>query len=104
MDSERIKEIRKGKQKAAERKLANYQSSGYPKYYTEYSHYDDLVSICDIALSVSEIREQNSKFIMVLNELIDDAKRCDRYGDYDDMKLFVSRFLDVCNRNGFRRD
>ena len=104
MEKERIKEIRESKRKAAERKLANYQVTGYPKYYTEYSHYDDLVSICDIALSVSEIKDQNAKFIIILNDLIDDAKRCDRYGDYDDMKLFVSKFLDACNRNGFRRE
>lgn len=104
MDSERIKQIRNSKKKAADRKLANYQDSGYSKYYTEYSHYDDLVHICDMALSVSEIKDQNTKFMLIFNDLFTDAKRLDRYPDYDEMRVFVTRFLDACCKNGFRRD
>ena len=104
METERIKEIREGKRKAAERKLANFQASGYGKYYTEYSHYDDLVSICDIALSVSDIKSQNTKLMLIFNDLVEAAKKLDRYPDYDDMKLFISKFLDACYKNGFRRE
>lgn len=104
MEKERIKEIRESKRKAAERKLANFQASGYGKYYTEYSHYDDLVSICDIALSVSDIQTQNTKFMLIFNDLVGAAKQLDKYPDYDDMRLFISKFLDACYKNGFRRD
>ena len=104
METERIKEIREGKKKAADRKLANFQASGYGKYYTEYSHYDDLVSICDMALSVSDIKSQNAKLMLIFNDLLDSAKQLDRYPDYDDMRLFISKFLDACYKNGFRRD
>ena len=50
MDTDRIKQIRKGKEKAAQRKYDNFQASGDNKYYYEYQHYSDLVSICDIML------------------------------------------------------
>ena len=66
IDSSRIKEIMKSKEKAAQRKYDNFQASGVTKYYTEYRHYDDLASICRLALSISDIKEKNINYVIRL--------------------------------------
>ena len=104
MDSERIKEIRDSKEKAAKRKFDNYQGSGVDKYYTEYRHYQDLVDICDIALSISQTREKNFKLMSILNEMYPEAKRLNKEFDYERAEQFIGKFIRTCHLFGYRRD
>lgn len=108
IDSGRIKEIMKSKEKAAQRKMDNFQASGFNKYYTEYQHYDDLVSICRLALSISDIKENNDRLTMSLYELCSKAYDLKQEGDYfepDKMKSFLEDIIIVGKQNGvLRRD
>ena len=104
MDSERIKQIRDSKEKAAKRKLDNYQASGVEKYYTEYRHYNDLVEICDIALSISQIRDQNTKFMCILNEIYPEARKLNKNFEYESAVQFIGKVIRTCHLFGFRRD
>ena len=93
MNTSRIEEIKKSKEKAAQRKYDNFQASGVTKYYTEYQHYSDLVDICNIALSVSEIRDKSIKTNAEMMRLCDNAEHIERFREYYDpetMKAFIS--------------
>lgn len=106
MDTDRIKQIRKGKEKAAQRKYDNFQASGDNKYYYEYQHYSDLVDICDIALSVSDIREKNLKMQTDLYDISNQAYNLYKGGGYYDpveMKLFLDSVLLFGRKHGVCR-
>ena len=104
MDSGRIKQIRDSKKKAAQRKYENFQYSGVNKYYTEYQHYSDLVDICNMALSISEIKAENVRMKLVFNDLVESAHKLLKYKDYyepEEAKKFIEAFMMECKRNGF---
>lgn len=104
MDTDRIKQIRKRKQEAAERKYENFQAGGDNKYYYEYQHYSDLVSICDIALSVSEIRDKYFKTSMDMQTICSRANKYKKNGDYydaDTMKYLLEDIVLFGRKYGF---
>lgn len=107
MDTARIKEIRKSKEKAARRKYDNFQASGTQKYYYEYEHYSDLVDICDIALNVSEIRDKSTKMFVDLGGIVEDAYQLKKSGDYYDpqsVKNFLDQVLLIGRQHGFEKE
>lgn len=107
MDTARIKEIRESKKKAAQRKYDNFQASGVNKYYTEYQHYDDLVSICDMALSISDIKAQNINIIVELTDVCETARIMYKNGEYyepEAMKHFLKDLLLFGRKHGVCRE
>lgn len=54
MDKERILKIRASKEAAKNRQYANFQSTGDDNYYRKYTGYDDIVTICDMALNSAD--------------------------------------------------
>lgn len=108
IDSSRIKEIMKSKEKAAQRKYDNFQASGVTKYYTEYRHYDDLASICRLALSISDIKEKNDRLTISLYKLCHKAYDLKKDGDYFEpqkMKSFLEDIIIMGKQNDLlRRD
>ena len=107
MDTERIKKIRDGKKKAAQRKYDNFQASGENKYYYEYSHYNDLVDICDMALSVSQIKDRGTKIFVDLGGIVEDAYQLKRTGDYYDpesVKNFLDQVLLIGRQYGWEKE
>ena len=104
MNTERIKQIRKGKEKAAQRKYDNFQASGDNKYYYEYQHYSDLVSICDIALNVSEIRDKYFKTSMDMQTICSRANKYKKNADYydsDTMRFLLEDIVLIGKKYGF---
>ena len=107
MDTDRIKQIRKGKEKAAQRKYDNFQASGDNKYYYEYQHYSDLVSICDMALSISDIKSQNIDIIVNLTDICESARIMLKHGEYyepEAMKAFLGDVLLFGRKHGICRE
>lgn len=107
MDTERIKKIRDSKEKAARRKYENFQASGTQKYYYEYEHYTDLVDICDMALSVSQIKERGTKIFVDLGGLVEDAYQLKKTGDYYDpesAKNFLDQVLLIGRQYGWEKE
>lgn len=58
MDTDRIQEIRDSKERARLRNFENFQATGDQKYYTKYHAYEELVDICDLALSKNNYRQE----------------------------------------------
>ena len=54
MDAARIEQIRKSKEKARQRQWQNYQATGDDNYYRKMNGYEDIVTICDQALSAAD--------------------------------------------------
>ena len=107
MDTERIKKIRDSKEKAARRKYDNFQASGTQKYYYEYEHYTDLVDICDMALSVSQIKDRGTKIFADLGGLVEDAYQLKKTGDYYDpesVKNFLNQVLLIGRQYGWEKE
>ena len=107
MDTDRIKKIKESKRKAAQRKYDNFQASGDNKYYYEYQHYSDLVSICDMALSISDIKSQNTDIIVGLSDVCETARVMYKNGEYYDpeaMKHFLGDLLLFGRKHGVCRE
>lgn len=51
MTKERIEEIKKSKERAYKRQFDNYQATGEQKYYSAMVRYEEIVDLCDMALS-----------------------------------------------------
>ena len=58
MTRERIEEIKKSKERAYERQFDNYQSTGEQKYYAAMHRYEEIIDLCDIALSDANPRQE----------------------------------------------
>lgn len=77
MTAEQIKKIRDRKEKARERQYRNYQDSGEGMYYSKAKQYEQIVEICDQALTVAKDREKCRKVQNDIIELADMAKKAE---------------------------
>ena len=104
MDTATIQKIRKGKEKARQYNFQAYQDTGEAKYERAERRYSELVDICDLALSISEIRDRsvrmNSEY-MILAKHAADLKHHGEYVDQQKMKDFLYEVVDVASRFGF---
>lgn len=71
MEAERIKKIRDSKEKARLRQWQNYQSTGDDNFYRKMNGYEDIVTICNQALSAAE---DHQKALNLKLDIIDFAK------------------------------
>lgn len=105
MNTEEIKKIRAGKEKARIYNFECYQSTGDTRYYRAEKRYADLVELCDQALSVSEDRDKarrlSSEF-MILARKASQMRHEGGYMDPQEVKDFLYEFGDVAERFGFQ--
>ena len=102
MDTERIQAIRDSKEKARERQFENYQSTGEEKYYKAYHSYEEIVDICDIALSKNNYRQESGNlkgsFIRYAN---DASKLIHMAWDEDKAKRLLKELIAEAKIYGF---
>ena len=92
MNTEEIQKIREGKEKARRYNYQAYQDTGSANYYRAEARYSALVDICDMALSVSKIRDKGIKINSELLILATKAAKMQHDGSYCDMEE-VRNFL-----------
>lgn len=104
MRAEEIEKIRDGKQKAAQNNYQWFQQSGDDKYYRAYKRYDDLVEICNQALTVAEDRDKANRLkadFMVLARKAADMRHKGDFNDPAAMKDLLYEIVDVAKMFGF---
>ena len=104
MRAEEIEKIRDGKQKAAQNNYQWFQQSGDDKYYRAYKRYDDLVEICNQALTVAEDRDKANRLtadFMVLARKAADMRHHGEYNNPAAMNDFLYELVDVAKCFGF---
>lgn len=104
MDAARIKKIRDSKERARQRQWQNYQSTGDDNYYRKMNGYEDIVTICNQALSAAEDHQkaQNLKF-----DIIDFAKEAADLIHHDpnidaDIKNLLKNIMATAERYGWQ--
>ena len=104
MKADEIEKIRNGKEKAAQNNYQWFQQSGDDRYYRAYKRYDDLVEICNQALSVADIKDKHQRLqnnIMILAERAAKIKYNREFTDQELIKDFLYDFVDVAKRFGY---
>lgn len=103
MDYERIKVIRDRNEKKQRKNEANYMAGGEIIYSSRAHGFEELVEICDIALSVAKIRDQNHETSMKVLELGKAAKAvynsCGRCNQ--DVELLCNKILKLAKDYGY---
>ena len=105
MRKERIEQIRDSKERARLRQQDNYQSTGEMKYYSAMSRYEDLVEICNQALTTAEDHDKCVRLtsnIMILAGKAAELKHKGEYRDADKVKDFLYELIDTAKRFGFQ--
>ena len=104
MTKERIEKIRDSKERARQRQSDNYQSTGEMKYYSAMNRYEDLVEICNQALTTAEDHDKcvrmSSQF-MILAGKAAELKHKGDYRDADKVKDFLHELVGAAERFGF---
>ena len=104
MKADEIEKIRNGKEKAAQNNYQWFQQSGDDRYYRAYKRYDDLVEICNQALSVADIKDKHQRLqsnIMILAERAAKIKYNREFSDQELVKDFLYDFVDMAKRFGY---
>lgn len=104
MKADEIEKIRDGKERAAQNNYQWFQQSGDDRYYRAYKRYDDLVEICNQALSVADIKDKYQRLqsnIMILAERAAKIKYNREFTDQELIKDFMYDFVDMAKRFGY---
>jgi hypothetical protein len=78
MTTDRILQIRKSKEAAQKRQEANYYATGNGEYMKKARGYEDVVELCDQALSVSRDRDAAAVIKNALMSIAQDAKQAEK--------------------------
>ena len=104
MNTERLKKIRASKDSARRRQELNYQTSGDTVYYTKAKQYEELVEICDMALSVSRVRDEESSIKNELFPLAEAARKAEENcrGGGNDTVVVLNKIMQLARKHGWR--
>ena len=104
MDKERIKKIRDRKYQAYLRQTDNYQSSGEGKYDYRAKAYEEIVEICDIALTKVDGLNETARLHNVIQNLARQADDCLHYGleDTSRVRALVQCVLQLGKNEGYQ--
>ena len=106
MNEQRIKEIRESKDKARRRQERNYQESGIGSYQSKARQYEEIVDICDIALSVARERDEaraiKSELMMIAEQAYIAEKNC--HGCGSETPVVLNKVLQMAKKYGCWRD
>ena len=107
MNAERIRKIRESKEAARIRQYNNFQASGDDNYYRKMSGYEEIVEICDQALSAAD---DHTKAISITADLcglaskaaqaVHQAQRTGILDHYEAMNILKS-VMAVAERHGW---
>lgn len=102
MTKERLLQIRASKQEAYQRQFDNYQNGGPSKCLTNAKGYEEIVDICDMALSSAD---DHSKALTCSMNLIELGRLADRVIMNGWQKTFVEALVktakDYAKKNGY---
>lgn len=104
MNTERIKQIRESKERARRRQERNYEDSGIGSYLSKAKQYEEIVEICDQALSVSQDRDAARE---IRNELMDIAEQAriteqNCRGCGGETPVVLNRIMKLAKKYGWR--
>ena len=104
MNTERIKQIRESKEQARRRQERNYEDSGIGSYLSKAKQYEEIVEICDQALSVSQDRDAARE---IRNELMDIAEQAriaeqNCRGCGGETPVVLNRIMKLAKKYGWR--
>ena len=106
MNEQRIKEIRESKDKARRRQERNYQESGIGSYQSKARQYEEIVDICDIALSVARERDEaraiKAELMMIAEQAYRAEKNC--HGCGNETPVVLNKVLQMAKKYGCWRD
>lgn len=104
MDEARIKVIRERNLKKKKRNEENYQVSGETIYSSRARAFDEIVDICDIALSVASIRDRDTEITVSMNRILDTVKAvkysCGRCNS--DVELLLNQIETLARKCGYK--
>lgn len=104
MNEQRIKEIRDSKEKAMERQERNFQESGISSYQSKARQYEEIVDICNIALSVARERDEaraiKQELIMIAEQAYRAEKDCHSCGS--ETPVVLNKILQLAKKHGWR--
>ena len=104
MTEKEIEKIKAGKEKAAQNNYTWFQQSGDDRYYRAYKRYDDLVEICNQALTIADTKDKYQRLqgnIMILAERAAKIKYNREFSDQELVKDFLYDFVDMAKRFGY---
>ena len=106
MDEARIKVIRERNLKKKKRNEENYQVSGEVIYSSRANAFDEIVDICDIALSVASIRDKYTEITVSMNEILNTVRcvklSCGRCNQ--DVELLLNQIEHLANKCGYHTE
>ena len=104
MNEARIKVIRERNLKKKKRNEENYAVSGEVIYSSRANAFDELVDICDIALSVASIRDRDTEITVSMNQILDTVRKvkssCGRCND--DIQLLINQIEYLAKKCGYK--
>lgn len=105
MTRERIEKIRDSKQRSYLRQFDNFQSTGETKYMTRATAYEELVDICNQALSTVDDHQKNvhitADLIRCAGKAADLIHHWNEDLDHTQAKNFLYEFITVAKMYGF---
>lgn len=104
MDAERIKKIRDSKEKARQRQWQNYQATGDDNFYRKMSGYEDIVTICDQALSAADDHQKALNLNLDIIEFARQAADLIHHnpGIDKEVKNLLEDIMATAKRNGWQ--
>lgn len=104
MDAERIKKIRENKEKARKRQWQNYQATGDDNYYRKMNGYEDIVTICDQALSAADDHQKALNLKLDIIEFASEAADLIHHnpGIYKEVKDLLENIMATARRYGWQ--
>lgn len=104
MNEARIKVIRERNLKKKKRNEENYAVSGEVIYSSRANAFDELVDICDIALSVASIRDRDTEITVSMNQILDTVRKvkssCGRCND--EVQLLINQIEYLAKKCGYK--
>ncbi len=102
MTKERIEQIREGKEKARRRQDENYQATGEARYDYAARRYEELVEICDQALSTAEDHTTAVHLRVSLCSLASRADKALHHADEAETKQIMKDILAIAEDHGYK--
>ena len=104
MDEQRIKIIRERNRIKKQKNEENYAVSGETIYSSRAKAFDEIVDICDIALSVASIRDRDTEITISMNRILDTVKAvkysCGRCNS--DVELLLNQIEALAKKCGYK--
>lgn len=104
MNTERIKQIRDSKERARRRQERNYEDSGIGMYQSKAKQYEEIVEICDQALSVSADRDAAREIRTALMDIAENARRAEQNcrGCGGETPVVLNQIMQLARKHGWR--